>query len=116
LVGGKTAHRYAYLEELAESAADQISIEAAQPSLDLTTLQPLVDAGKTIVLGTLDLGTADVEPAQTVLQRIRPALHGIPAKQLMVARDCGMKYLARDVAEAKLKAMVAAAETIRQEA
>ena len=115
IVSGKTQHAYPFLPELADSAADQISIEAAQPDLDLTTLRPLVSAGKTVVLGTLDLGTGDIESADIVAARIRAALEVIPPSQLMVAPDCGMKYLARDVAESKLRAMVAGAELVRHD-
>jgi 5-methyltetrahydropteroyltriglutamate--homocysteine methyltransferase len=95
LVTDKTANRYAFLEELADSMADQISIEAAQPRLDLSTLHPLVAAGKTIVLGTLDLGAAEAESTETVADRLRAALHVLPPQQLVVAPDCGMKYLPR---------------------
>src|SRR5215471_6659284 len=97
LVGGKTANRYAYLEELADSPVDEISIEAAQPHLDLSTLAPLARAGKRVVLGTLDLGSADVETPETVAARIKAVLDYVPAEQLVVAPDCGMKYLSREV-------------------
>jgi 5-methyltetrahydropteroyltriglutamate--homocysteine methyltransferase len=113
LVTGKTAHRYAYLEELADSPVDEISIEAAQPHLDLQTLAPLARAGKKIVLGTLDLGAPEIETPETVAERIRAALAYVPAEQLVVAPDCGMKYLSRETAEAKLQAMVAGAALAR---
>jgi len=113
LVTGKSSNRYPYLEELADSPVDQISVEAAQPRLDLTSLEPLAKAGKTIMLGALDLGSSDVETPEAVAERIRAALQHVPAEQLVVAPDCGMKYLSREVAFGKLKAMVAGAELAR---
>jgi 5-methyltetrahydropteroyltriglutamate--homocysteine methyltransferase len=115
LVGGKQANRYAYLEELADSSVDQISIEAAQPRLDLAPLKTLADAGKTIVLGTLDLGDPTIESAEVVAARIRAALEYVPAAQLVVAPDCGMKYLSREVAFGKLLAMVEGAAIVRRD-
>jgi 5-methyltetrahydropteroyltriglutamate--homocysteine methyltransferase len=115
LVTGKQANRYAYLEELAESTVDQISIEAAQPRLELAPLATLARAGKTIVLGSLDLGDPDVESATQVAARIRAALPSIPPEQLIVAPDCGMKYLTRPVAFGKLVAMVEGAALVRRE-
>ena len=115
LVTGKQANRYAYLEELAESTAQQISIEAAQPRLELAPLKTLADAGKTVVLGTLDLGDPNVETADQVAARIRAALAFVPASQLVVAPDCGMKYLSREVAFGKLRALVAGAAMVRRE-
>ena len=115
LVGGKNANRYAYLEELAESPVDEVSIEAAQPHLDLQTLAPLARAGKRIVLGTLDLGTSEVESPETVAARIAAALEYVPATQLVVAPDCGMKYLGRETAYAKLRAMVQGAAQARDQ-
>jgi 5-methyltetrahydropteroyltriglutamate--homocysteine methyltransferase len=114
LVSGKTANRYAYLEELADSPVDEISIEAAQPHLDLQTLAPLARAGKRIVLGTLDLGSAEVESAEMVAGHIQAALPYVPAEQLVVAPDCGMKYVSRDVAYAKLESMVEGAALARR--
>jgi 5-methyltetrahydropteroyltriglutamate--homocysteine methyltransferase len=116
LVTGKTADRYAYLEELAESPVDEISMEAAQPRLDLSQLEPLARAGKRITLGTLDLGTSEIETPEVVAERIAAALAYVPATQLVVAPDCGMKYLSREVAFAKLRAMVAGAALARQAA
>ena len=115
LVGAKTTNRYAFLEELAGSTVQQISVEAAQPRLDLAPLRTLADAGKTIVLGTLDLGTTAVESPDDVAERIRAALHYVPADQLLVAPDCGMKYLPRDVAYEKLVAMVRGAAQVRRD-
>ncbi|MBV9357097.1 MAG: cobalamin-independent methionine synthase II family protein [Chloroflexi bacterium] len=100
--------RYAYLEELADAAVRQISIEVAQPRLDLEPVGALVRAGKTVIVGVLDLGDPAVESEELVASRIRHALRYIPADQLVVAPDCGMKYLPRDVAVGKLRAMSAA--------
>ena len=115
LVSSKSTNRYAFLEELAESSVHQISIEAAQPRLDLAPLQTLARAGKTVVLGVLDLGTASIETPLEVAARIRAALRYVPPAQLMVAPDCGMKYLSREVAFAKLVAMVEGAAIVRSE-
>ena len=115
LVGSKTANRYAFLEELAASPVDQISVEAAQPRLDLTGVGVLAAAGKRIVLGCVDLADPDVETPEMIAARIRAALAHVPPQQLIVAPDCGMKYLAREVAFGKLRAMVAAAELVRGE-
>src|SRR5690606_39041356 len=105
--------RYGFLAPLADTVATQVSIEAAQPKLDVGVLAEL--AGKTIVLGVLDLGTAQVEPAEIVADRIRAALRHVPPSRLVAAPDCGMKYLERDVAFAKLRALVAGAGKIRRE-
>ena len=96
---------YSFLAELNESAADQISIETAQPRLDLSSLAALSE--KTVVLGVLDLSDgAPVETPETVADRIRDALEYVPRERLVIAPDCGMKYLRRDVAFRKLEAMV----------
>jgi 5-methyltetrahydropteroyltriglutamate--homocysteine methyltransferase len=115
LVPGKTANRYAYLEELADTPVDEISVEAAQPKLDLTALGTLAKAGKKIMLGTLDLGDTQVETPETVAARLRAALEYVPPEQLIAAPDCGMKYLSRDTAFGKLKAMVEGAAIVRAE-
>src|SRR5690348_2285238 len=91
---------YSFLPELEHCLADQISIEAAQPKLDLSILEKL--PSKAIVLGVLDLNDPAVESAETVALRIRAALEFVAAERLIVAPDCGMKYIARDVAFAKL--------------
>jgi 5-methyltetrahydropteroyltriglutamate--homocysteine methyltransferase len=102
---------YPFLEELNGCAADQISLETAQPDLDPAFLRVL-DA-KTVVLGVLDLSDeAPVETAEEVAARIRRALEHVPAERLVVAPDCGMKYLPREVAFAKLHAMAAAVKII----
>jgi len=104
---------YAFLAQLADTVASQISIEAAQPKLDLGVLREL--GGKSVMLGVLDLGTAEVESAETVAARIRAALEHIPADRLVVAPDCGMKYLTRDVAFGKLCALTKGAALVRRE-
>lgn len=104
---------YPFLEELRDTLADQISIEAAQPRLDLSVLARM--DGKTMMVGVLDLGTEEVETAEVVAERIRAALRHIPAERLVVAPDCGMKYLPRPVAFAKLRAMVDGARLVRAE-
>ena len=104
---------YSFLPQLADCAAAQISIEAAQPKLDLGILEEL--AGKTIVLGVIDLGDATVETPEQVAQRIRSALKYLPAERLIPAPDCGMKYLTRDVAFGKLRALSAGAAIVRRE-
>ena len=104
---------YSFLAELGDTVAQQISIEAAQPRLDLGVLRDL--AGKTIMLGVLDLGDPAVELAETVAERIREGLRFVPADKLIPAPDCGMKYLARDVAFGKLRALADGAAIVRRE-
>jgi 5-methyltetrahydropteroyltriglutamate--homocysteine methyltransferase len=104
---------YSFLAELADTTADQISIEAAQPKLDLGVLKDL--SSKKIMLGVLDLGNPEIEPAEIVADRIRNGLKHVAADRLVVAPDCGMKYMPRHVAFGKLKAMCDAAATIRKE-
>jgi 5-methyltetrahydropteroyltriglutamate--homocysteine methyltransferase len=111
LVKHKSANEYPFLEELRDTVVDQISIEAAQPKLDLSVLGRM--GGKTMMVGVLDLGTADVERVEVVADRIRAALRHIPAERLVVAPDCGMKYLPRAPAFGKLEAMVEAARVVR---
>jgi 5-methyltetrahydropteroyltriglutamate--homocysteine methyltransferase len=106
-------HEYAFLPELADSIVQQISIEAAQPNLDLSVLERL--PGKTIILGVLNLGDVAVETPEAVANRIRAALRHVPAERLIIAPDCGMKYLPRDVALAKLTAMVEGTKVVREE-
>jgi 5-methyltetrahydropteroyltriglutamate--homocysteine methyltransferase len=98
---------YPFLRELNDCAATHVSLEAAQPGLAPETLRELPD--KTIVLGVLDLGASEVESADLVAERIRSALEVVPPERLVVAPDCGMKYLPRDLAFGKLCAMVAGA-------
>jgi 5-methyltetrahydropteroyltriglutamate--homocysteine methyltransferase len=101
---------YPFLRELNDCAARQISLEAAQPGLDPALLRELPD--KTIVLGVLDLGAEEVETPETVTARIRRALEVVPRERLVVAPDCGMKYLPRERAFRKLQAMVAGARLV----
>jgi 5-methyltetrahydropteroyltriglutamate--homocysteine methyltransferase len=104
---------YSFLAELAACQAEQISIEAAQPKLDLGVLKDL--AGKKILLGVLDLGDLAVETAEKVAERIRAGLKYVAPDKLIPAPDCGMKYLPREVAYGKLKALTAAAAIVRRE-
>jgi 5-methyltetrahydropteroyltriglutamate--homocysteine methyltransferase len=105
---------YSFLAELNDCAASQISLEAAQPGLDLSVLRGLPD--KTIVLGVLDLSDdAPVETPAAVAARIREALEHVSPERLMIAPDCGMKYLLREVAYRKLEAMVEGARIVRAE-
>jgi len=112
MVGNKPA-AYAFLPQLADSAAQQISIEAAQPRLDLGVLRDL--SGKTIVLGVLDLNDPAVEIPETVAARLREGLRHVPAERLVAAPDCGMKYLPREVAFGKLRALAEGAAIVRRE-
>jgi 5-methyltetrahydropteroyltriglutamate--homocysteine methyltransferase len=98
---------YPFLAELADCAATHLSLEAAQPKLDPAVLRAVSE--KTIVLGVLDLGSAEVESAEEVAARIGRALEVLPPERLVVAPDCGMKYLPRERAFGKLQAMVAGA-------
>ncbi len=104
---------YQFLTELADGHMNAISIETAQSSLDCSVLAKL--PGKKIILGVLNLGTNDVETPEIVAERIRRALPYISAERLVIAPDCGMKYLPRDVAFGKLKAMTAGAAIVRKE-
>jgi 5-methyltetrahydropteroyltriglutamate--homocysteine methyltransferase len=104
---------YSFLAELENSKAQQISIEAAQPKLDLAVLRQL--PSKTIILGVIDLADMTVETPQVVADRIRRALAHVPANRVVVAPDCGMKYLPHAVAFAKMKAMADGAALVRRE-
>src|SRR6185437_15004893 len=104
---------YAFLPQLADSLARQVSLEAAQPQLDLGVLKEL--SNKTILLGVLDLGSERVESADTVARRLRAGLEHIAPDHLVAAPDCGMKYLPRAVAQGKLRAMVEGAAMVRRE-
>ena len=103
---------YSFLPQLADTSATQISIEAAQPRLDLGVLRDL--APKQVMVGVIDLGDPRVESADTVAARIRAALAHAPAERLVAAPDCGMKYLPRDTAFGKLKALAEGAALVRQ--
>jgi 5-methyltetrahydropteroyltriglutamate--homocysteine methyltransferase len=102
---------YSFLPQLAATTARQISIEAAQPKLDLGVLADL--AGKTIILGVIDLGDAAVETVDQVGARIRAGLARVAPDRLILAPDCGMKYLPRDIAFGKLRALSDAARAAR---
>src|SRR5215472_14880484 len=104
---------YSFLPELAASPVQQISIETAQSNLDCSIVEKLPD--KTIILGTLDLSDTAIETPETVAARIRRALRHVPAERIVVAPDCGLKYLPRDIAYGKMRAMVEGAKIVRQE-
>jgi len=104
---------YSFLPELAGTPADQISIETAQSGLDCSVLSAL-DA-VTVILGVLDLSDHAVETPAQIVARVRKALDYVPPERVVLAPDCGMKYLPRDVAFGKLSAMAAAAATLRTE-
>ncbi len=112
LIADKPA-TYTTLAVLADTAAHQVSLEAAQPHLELAPLRVLSD--KTVVLGVLDLRDEQVETVATVAERIRRALEQVPPERLALAPDCGMKFLPRHVAYAKLSAMAEAAAIVRAE-
>jgi len=103
---------YDYLAELEGSLADQISVETAQSKLDCSTLGAL---SKTIILGVIDMSDPQVEAPETVAARIRRAMPYVPAERMVIAPDCGMKYLSREVAYGKLRAMVEGAAIVRRE-
>ena len=104
---------YFFLSELADSKAQQISIESAQPKIDLGVLKEL--SGKKITLGVINLGDQIVESPEQVAERIRAGLKYVSADRLIPAPDCGMKYMPRDVAFGKLKALSAGAAIVRRE-
>jgi 5-methyltetrahydropteroyltriglutamate--homocysteine methyltransferase len=104
---------YSFLPELSDCCVHQISIETAQSSLDTSVLEKL--RGKTIILGVLDLSDLTVETPEIVAERIRRALPHVDPENVIVAPDCGLKYLPRDVAFGKMKAMVDGAAIVRRE-
>ena len=104
---------YSFLPELAGCSCGQISIETAQSNLDCAVLTKL--PGKQILLGVIDLSDPNVESGETVAARIRRALPFIAAENIVVATDCGMKYIPREVADGKMRAMVEGARIVRQE-
>jgi len=112
LVAGRP-EGYSFLPELAETSANQVSIETAQSGLDCSVLKKLPQ--KTIILGVLDLSTHIVETAEEVAARIRRALPHVDAERLIIAPDCGLKYLPHAAAFGKMKAMVDGAAIVRQE-
>jgi 5-methyltetrahydropteroyltriglutamate--homocysteine methyltransferase len=104
---------YSFLPELAGCPVRQVSIETAQSGLDCAVLETL--RGKQILLGCLDLSDAAVETPEAVVARVKRALPHVPAERVVLAPDCGMKYLSREVAFGKMRAMVAAARMLRAE-
>ncbi len=104
---------YSFLPELKGCHVDQISIETAQVSLDCSILETL--RGKSIIVGVLDLSTHEIESPGVVADRIRRALPYVDARKVILAPDCGMKYLPRDVAFGKLRSMVDGAKIVRAE-
>ena len=104
---------YSFLPELAGCKCRQVSVETAQSRLDTRVLKEL--RGKQVMVGCLDLSDNEVETPQVVADRVRRALEHVPPEQVILAPDCGMKYLPRDVARGKLASMVAAAQQLRRE-
>ncbi len=104
---------YSFLPELADVPVQQVSIETAQSGLDLGVLQDL--SGKTVILGVVDLSTPEVETVETVADRVRRAFPHLPPEQIVIAPDCGMKYLPRESADGKMRAMAGAAALLREE-
>jgi 5-methyltetrahydropteroyltriglutamate--homocysteine methyltransferase len=104
---------YSFLGELNDTTAEQISIEAAQPKLDLGVLNDL--SSKKILLGVIDLGNPEIETVAVIADRIRHGLKYVSADRLIPAPDCGMKYMPRHIAFGKLKAMSDAAAIVRKE-
>jgi 5-methyltetrahydropteroyltriglutamate--homocysteine methyltransferase len=102
---------YSFLPQLADTTASQISIEAAQPRLDLGVLRDL--GAKQMMVGVIDLGDARIESAEEVASRIKNALRFISPERLLLAPDCGMKYLDRRTAFGKLKALADGAALVR---
>jgi len=104
---------YSFLPELADTPAGTISVETAQSHLDPTTLRPL--RGKGIALGVLDLSTPEVETPEVVADRVRRALDDVDVDRLVLTSDCGLKYLPRESAVGKMRALALAAEALRAE-
>ncbi|MGH8797784.1 MAG: hypothetical protein ACREXI_12060 [Caldimonas sp.] len=104
---------YSFLPELAQCSCRQVSIETAQSHLDCAALQAL--DGKRVMVGCIDLSDPAVESVDTIVERIRRALPYVKPENVILAPDCGMKYLAREVAAGKLRAMVEAAKRLREE-
>jgi 5-methyltetrahydropteroyltriglutamate--homocysteine methyltransferase len=105
---------YSFLPELARCSCDQISIETGQSGLDLGVLRELAD--KTIILGVIDLSDWSVESPDVIASRVRRALRFVAAQRIVVAPDCGMKYLPRESADGKMRAASVAAAQLRAEA
>jgi 5-methyltetrahydropteroyltriglutamate--homocysteine methyltransferase len=112
-VGYSKPSGYSFLAELKDCTCKQVSIETAQPKLDCSVLEKLPE--KKILLGVIDLGDMTVETPEIVAARIRRALPYTKAENIIVATDCGMKYLPREVAYGKMRAMVGGAQLMREE-
>jgi 5-methyltetrahydropteroyltriglutamate--homocysteine methyltransferase len=104
---------YSFLPELASCACKQVSIETAQSNLDASVLRTL--PGKKIMVGCVDLSDLTIETPRKVVERIKRALPFVPKENVILAPDCGMKYLPREVAFGKMKAMVEGAKLLRAE-
>jgi 5-methyltetrahydropteroyltriglutamate--homocysteine methyltransferase len=103
---------YSFLPELAQCSCRQVSLETAQSKLDCSALQGL--EGKRLMVGCIDLSDPEVESPETVVERIERALPYVKPENVILAPDCGMKYLPRATATAKLKAMVEGARILRE--
>ena len=112
-VASAKPNHYAFLSDLRECTCNQVSLETAQPRLDCSTLAALDN--KKILVGVIDLSDPNVESAETVADRIRRALPFVRAENVIIAPDCGMKYLPRDTAFGKMRAMVEGAKILRAE-
>jgi 5-methyltetrahydropteroyltriglutamate--homocysteine methyltransferase len=104
---------YSFLDELNDCAVDLLALETAQPDLDLAILERVPDKG--VILGVVDLSDPEVEPVERTADRVRRALRHVSPDRLQIAPDCGMKYLPRERAFAKLRAMVEATHAVRRE-
>lgn len=104
---------YSFLGELKGCRCNQVSVETAQPNLDCAVLKDLKE--KKVMVGCLDLSDMQVEPPELIIARIKRALEYLPPENVILAPDCGMKYLPRDVAEGKLRSMVEAAKILRKQ-
>lgn len=104
---------YSFLPELGNASCGQVSVETGQSNLDCSVLESL--SGKDILLGVLDLSSNEVETVETIKARVRHGLGHVPAEHILLAPDCGMKYLSREAAFGKLSAMVQAARELREE-
>ncbi|HXI36406.1 MAG TPA: uroporphyrinogen decarboxylase family protein, partial [Burkholderiales bacterium] len=104
---------YSFLAEFADCSCDQVSIETAQPRLDCSVLGSLKN--KSIMVGCIDLSTHEVESPQVVAERVRKALKYVKPENVILAPDCGMKFLPREAASGKLRSMVEAARILRAE-
>src|SRR6187402_1987348 len=113
IIHARPTNGYSFLSEMSGCSCNQISIETAQSKLDTSVLKTL--PGKEIILGVIDLSDPNIETPEMVAERIRRALPHAAPENIIVAQDCGMKYLPRDVADAKLQAMVAGARIVRRE-